>query len=346
MNLKESSNRFILNAISSTFLCTVLLGIVPSTALASLLQSYQYTGYGNWSLDAVGARAYSSILNAQVPAGSTIEKAYLYAASTGFTGHIIPDGGVSLEGTPLTWDTSAFNNISSYNQRTDVTDIVSNKVGSNGGTFDFAVTEQFESRIDGVALAVVYSNTNEAYRSIGFFDGVQSTVGDTLNILPAVPLDLTLPGFEFLLSVGITYSAQGRSQYSRIDVDGRRLTTSAGGEDDGVASNGALITLGGIGDSTDNPADPNAFPNGERSDDELYNLATGNRISSLPYVDQGDDEINIFILNEARDDNIFFAGYNYVSVKAEPIPEPATLALISLGLAGLVHRRRKQVKAA
>ena len=57
-----------------------------------------------------------------------------------------------------------------------------------------------------------------------------------------------------------------------VQVNGRRLTTSAGGQDDGASANGALITVGGIGDSTANPSDPDALPTSARDDDERYDL--------------------------------------------------------------------------
>ena len=51
------------------------------------------------------------------------------------------------------------------------------------------------------------------------------------------------------MSLGISFSYQGCCQYSMIDANGQRVTTSAGGQDDGEAANGALITVGGLDDS-------------------------------------------------------------------------------------------------
>jgi hypothetical protein len=76
------------------------------------------------------------------------------------------------------------------------------------------------------------------------------------------------------------------------------MTSSAGGEDDGNNSNGALFTVGGLDDSNANP-DPNAPPANPRTDDELYNL--------LPFVNTGDTKIAIFTKNPSSDDNIFFS---------------------------------------
>ena len=77
------------------------------------------------------------------------------------------------------------------------------------------------------------------------------------------------------------------NQSSLIDVDSARLTSCAGNFDDGAANNGALITVGGVGDSTNNPANPNQEPADARTprvqDDELYNL--------VPFMDTVDTQL-------------------------------------------------------
>jgi hypothetical protein len=133
------------------------------------------------------------------------------------------------------------------------------------------------------------------------------------------------------MSVGISFGLQGppaTGQFSQIDVNGKRLTTSAGGNDDSTCkydspqdfgntnkcSNGALITVGGVGDSTANPPNPLATdstcaaPGPPRCDDELYNLK--------PFVHNGDTSINVHTLNPSNDDNIFFTGFQLNSAAA------------------------------
>ncbi|MEK6974116.1 MAG: Ig-like domain-containing protein, partial [Nanoarchaeota archaeon] len=61
------------------------------------------------------------------------------------------------------------------------------------------------------------------------------------------------------------------------------------------------LTTGGIGDSNSNPADPNALPLDYNSDDELYDL--------IPFVNNGDTNIDVYTLNPSNDDNIYFAGF-------------------------------------
>ncbi len=133
--------------------------------------------------------------------------------------------------------------------------------------------------------------------------------GDTFNVLLASPLDKTDPNLALEMSLGISYSSQPAGQYSQVDVNGQRLTTSAGGQDDGQSENGALLTVGGLDDSPANPADPLATDtNGPRYDDELYDL--------LPFVNTGDTTITVATANPSNDDNIFFAAFNLKSTVA------------------------------
>jgi cysteine-rich repeat protein len=81
-------------------------------------------------------------------------------------------------------------------------------------------------------------------------------------------------------------------------VNGQRLTSFPGRYDDGVASNGALITIGDYNDSNANPVDPN--PYGNAPDDELYSLT--------PFLTAGDTSIVVNTRKPSNDDNIFFAG--------------------------------------
>ena len=83
---------------------------------------------------------------------------------------------------------------------------------------------------------------------------------------------------------------------------GRRRQQSAGAGcagsfDDGVQgeTSSSLITVGGVGDSTDNPTPPDNPP----SDDELYNLE--------PFLVQGDTQLTVTSSNPSQDDNLFLA---------------------------------------
>jgi hypothetical protein len=151
------------------------------------------------------------------------------------------------------------------------------------------------------------------------------------------------------MSLGIGFSYQVSSpQYSTVDVNGRRLTTSAGGSDDGVATNGGLITVGGIGDSPANPANP-YFVGGStgdttRYDDELYDLGQGNSVNPSPFVANGDLSTTIVTSNTSRDDNIFFLGLNVTAqAQVNQVPDAtgtSVLLLLALSALGFATKRR------
>lgn len=318
---------------------------VISVASADLTLSHQFVGHGNWSIDGVGSNnTPTGVIDAVVPAGSTIERAFLYSATIGpFSGPPLQPT-VRFEGVdydPAAWTYLGTTNGGSAGQiqayRVDVTSQVSGIIGSGGGTFPFDVErEEPTAFIDGEMLAVIYSNPAESMRTIAFLDGVSDTDGDSFTFTAADPLpDPTTAGFEALMSAGISFSVgEGSGQVSHIDMNGRRLSSSAGGFNDGGGFDGGLFTVGGLGDSTANPGDP--FSEGE-PDDELYNLAAGNTADPTPFIATGDTALTFDTVNPSDNDNIFFVGFNITAEGS--IPEPTTLGL--LGAVGAIALRRR-----
>jgi hypothetical protein len=296
-----------------------------------LTPSFQFFGHGNWSLDAVGSNNTPiGPIHAVVPPGSTVVKAFLY--STMFSQANLPPT-VNFDGTTYSgsqWTPLGFANSYLQAWRTDVTSQVSAKIGSgsNSPTVFMVDSENPNFAIDGEALAIVYSNPAEKLRTIALLDGAAQTTGDTAIFNFASPLsNPNAPGFEAIMSLGIGFGYQapgGLSQHSNVDINGMRLTSSAGGQDDGLLpngqkpttasefatiGNGGLITIGGYGDSPADPANPFYGANGTdplglgaRADDELYDLR--------PFLKAGDTGIVINTLNPSNDDNIFFTGLN------------------------------------
>ena len=224
---------------------------------------------------------------------------------------MIPDGDVKIDGTSVIWNLQKdyLNSINSYNYLADVTDIVKAKIdAAPAGRVDFIIDET--GAIDGEILAVIFDDPAKTTdNTVVLFFGAQDVNGDSFNIGLADPVDLSDPNFGLDFSLGISFGWQGFDQYSIVDVNGKRLTTSAGSYDDGQEVDGALLTVGGLDDSTANPADPNALPNGDsRYDDELYSL--------LPFVANGDTLITVDTSNPSNDDNIFFAALNARSATA------------------------------
>lgn len=263
------------------------------------------TGLVSLSVDGVGTNLDQGTVQVLKPAGATVRGAYLAAASAGLTGRRINDGDVKIDGVAVAWSISTPSSISSWNHWANVTSLVSAKINAApAGLIDFTVTESASLGIDGEILAVIFDDPNETVtNTVALLFGAQDIAGDTFAIGLSEPLDRTNPNLALDLSLGISFgfqTANNLTQRSIVDVNGQRLTSIAGGQDDGVSLTGGLLTVGGIGDSNSNP-DPSMLtsPLGFRADDELYDL--------LPLVEQGDTSIRVFTQNPSNDDNIFFA---------------------------------------
>ncbi|XUP03555.1 PEP-CTERM sorting domain-containing protein [Microcystis aeruginosa FBCC-A68] len=254
-----------------------------------------------------------------------------------------PVSEVTFNGTELLLDdaiTLSPNNNPATTVVWDVTNIIASSF--TGGIQDFSIVEAEDN--DGAVLVVAYSNFSTEGLTSVILDGELSTLGDTVefNFAPYTTGD-------FLVSLASSYSMQPSGQFTQIDVTtnstkNRRLTTSAGGQDDGEDGNGALITVGGIGDNPAN-VDPNAQPDVTNPDDEYYNLALGNSANSAPFISQGDKYLSLTTQNQSNDDNVFgmfiTSGFK---ITATPVPEPSmTLGIFGIGAIGaLISRRGKK----
>jgi hypothetical protein len=321
---------------------------IPLVSQAGLVNSYQFNGNGNWSIDAAGSNNTPvADLSAFVPLGATVEKAFLY--SSNIFGNLATPS-VNFDGTTVSgadWTSlGTTNSLTAY--RADVTSQVASKVGGGSASlFTFSIlSENPNFSIDGEVLAIVYSLPTEAERTIAFLDGFSVQDGDTTTINLSTALtasQLADPAFSAQLSLGIGYSAGG-GQFSQVDVNGSRLSTSAGGADDGSVANGASITAGGLGDDPANPLTPNVSGT---PDDELYTL--------VPFLTAGDTQIVINTLNPSHDDNIFFAALNITARGGVNQPPPdttptvpdggSTAILLGVGLFSMVLFRAKSKRA-
>lgn len=266
------------------------------------------------SVDASGAINAASTVQVEKPASNaTVAKAFLMASSYGRLG--LGTGAVSLDGTDISWMASdvaaAFGFPTYFNMAlADVTGVVKNKINAaSPGLINFRVTENFNENanqgIDGVILAVVFNTPSDTKkRSIVLLFGGLPASGQAFDVTLAKPIDPAKGPSRADMGVGISFSYQlgGADQSTRIEVNGQRLTSSAGGQDDGdltSETNGAIITVGGVGDSNKNPKKPNAAPTKPSSDDELYSL--------LPYLTKTTKSIKVTASNTTDDNNLFFA---------------------------------------
>jgi uncharacterized repeat protein (TIGR01451 family) len=272
------------------------------------------TGRVSLSIDGLGTSQGSGIIQVEKPAGATVRKAFLAAAAVfGFTD--LPNGNVRIDGVGVNWDLVTSTSISSVNTFADVTSIVKPKIdAAAAGRVDFAITEINSSRIDGETLAVIFDDPNQTTtNTVILLFGAQDVRGDSFAIGLAEPINKSDPNLVLNMSLGISFGFQSTNsggQHSTVDVNGQRLSSSAGGQDDGDSSGSGLLTVGGLDDSNANPVDPlaNSGPAGFRTDDELYDLR--------PFVADGEMMISVATRNPSNDDNIFFAGFFLGSTNA------------------------------
>jgi hypothetical protein len=281
---------------------------------ASLTPVVTETGKITVSADALGGNPPSGTLDIEKPTGATVRSAYFMVASTGGTNYVPLASDVTVNGANPTFTSTVASSISSFTAFGDVTSIVKGTIdAAPAGTVAVSYAETGStSLLDGSVLVVIFDDPAQATtNTVVLSFGAQTTTGDQFLVSFANPLDLTDPNLRLEMSLGISFGFQPTTQVSLIDVNGTRLTSCAGGQDDGVGTNGGLITVGGTGDSPANPADPFETNCQVRSDDELYDLKA--------FAKQGDTQMVVNTFNPTNDDNIFLAIFN-LTVRAAVNP--------------------------
>lgn len=290
------------------------------------------------SIDGFGSLSNNGVIQANIPTGSTIQRAYLYATSIWDKSPVYD---VIFHGTTLSVSSATIlgpEQNPATTARWDVTSIIASSF--TGGLQDFSILENGDN--DGEVLVVAYSNpSTQGFTSV-ILDGELSTTGDTVEFNFA---SIPYTGGAFLVSLASSYSRQPSGQFTQIDVttnstNNRRLTTSAGGADDRttgeLSENGNLITVGGIGDNPAN-VDPTADPMHTNPDDEYYNLALGNSANPAPFISLGDTFLRLTTQNTTDDDNVFGM---FITISPTPVPEPSmTLGIFGIGAIGALISR-------
>jgi PKD repeat protein len=290
--------------------------VASASMVGGLSVLYTQTGKLTLSVDGLGTNDASGIIQVQKPAGATVRAAFMAAASTGFSLRTLAAGDVKIDGVGFPWNVTVPSTISSQNHWADVTELVKSKLdGAPPGRVNFTITEVSTFGIDGEILAVVFDDPAQTTdNTIVLLFGAQNVAGDQFVVSLAQPIDLSDPSLLLDMGLGISFGFQPGVQFSVVDVNGVRLSTSAGGQDDvsGNANNGTLLTVGGLDDATTNPP-PFASATSLRTDDELYDLK--------PFVATGDASITVSTRNPSNDDNIFFASF-FLTVEASIIVNP------------------------
>lgn len=278
---------------------------LPSTTTwtnAGLQEMVRFSGPLSVSIDGAGFSQTGSI-QVEKPANSTVIAAYLTSALT-TSSTSVP--GVTLEGQSVvfTHKASQSSGSSFVNHFADVTSIVKPIIdNAAAGISSLALTESAgDSGInDGEELVVIFDDPAKPASSVILMFGASRTSGDSFAFnFPAISdLNAQIP----TLSVGIGFSYQSsgnRSQQSDIKLSTTTVPTlqaislTAGGQEDGAGTNGALVTVGGIGDSTSLPG-----LTSNDDDDELYGLSS--------YLSVGDTNLTINTRNASGNDNLFQA---------------------------------------
>jgi hypothetical protein len=218
-----------------------------------------------------------------------------------------------------------------HNFFADVTSLVKPTIDNAGqGIINLNVDEgpRF-NRIDGTSLLVVFEEASQPGSSVVVMFGTSKPEGDSFGVnFPALT---NLAQQQATLSLGIAYGCQVystdpnnncrmRNESSVIELSTssqplQNLSLTAGGFDDGKLAFGALITVGGVGDSRDVPNLAATLPptNQEEfdasNDDELYGLDT--------FLRPGDTSLTISSRNATLDDNIFQAVLFFEGVAVE-----------------------------
>src|SRR5947209_3957263 len=96
-------------------------------AYGSIESIVNETGHVTLSVDGLGENTGSGTIRVQKPVGATVRKAFMAAASTGFSGYKIPDGQITIDGQPVAWGLSTPSSIFSWNHWADVTPLVKSK---------------------------------------------------------------------------------------------------------------------------------------------------------------------------------------------------------------------------
>ena len=275
---------------------------------AGLQEMVRMSGPISVSIDGAGFLSQTGTIDVDKPAGATVIAAYLVSSVWGNLDAppVVKLGGSIVSFTHLAKDDAGY---TFRNHFANVTTIVKPIIdaaptGITQLTLDEGITDSptagtpGTSRVDGESLIVIFDDPAKPVSTVMIMFGFSNSTGDsfTFNFDPLINLSMQKP----VLSLGISFSNQSadRAQHSEItvttssNVSTQTVSVTAGDCDDGLAClTGSLITVGGIGDSLDLPANSSA------DDDELYGLTS--------FLATGDTSLTVNTRNPTDNDNLF-----------------------------------------
>lgn len=337
------TTRFIAGAgaLGLALLAPVAAHALPSTdRQTDLALQEMFAVYGNlnYSIDGLGINGdRDGEIQVEKAAGDDMVAAFLMAATVGLP---VTPPDLTLNGETVAFTHSADETASEFgftNYFADVSSLIADDVAAAApGIMDFTVNEgTFGGIIEGTALVVIFENDDATMASFILNFGTANPLGDTFTLSYDA---LTVPQTDnLIMSLGSAYS-YGSDQGSTVSVNGNELADKSGhfddcdefvsGDEDGnnwTCNDGALITVGGIGDSTANPTLGGDWAT--TSDDELYSLSS--------FVTAGDTSVSVLTQNASVDDNIFFAGFYLEDIIVEGAVDVDTLRSAELAETGM-----------
>ena len=287
---------------------TYTLPATTSWTNAGLQELVRLTGRLKTSIDGIGSTTGSGTVQVEKPNSSAkVVAAFVTLAGTAGSNNLATPTDVTLGGQAVSFShvATVTQNSSFRNFFADVTTLVKPTVdGAGAGILDIAVNEGAgQSNYDGLSLIVVFDDPTTIWSSVVVAFGASKSAGDSFSLaFPALNAN-EIAGHRLSVGIGFGFQPSTPLQASTIHIttssqaNPYTISAFAGSFDDGAAANGALITVGGVGDSNANPLSGASFSH--PADDELYNL------SGLLNV--GDTDLTITTRNATGDDNLFQA---------------------------------------
>ena len=297
--MKKISSSLIVLGMALTLLASPSHALPSTTSWtdAGLQEMVRFSGRLTVSVDGIGTNNASGDIQVEKPAGAKVVAAYLSFAGVR-TPSMPTDLQLASQVVAFTHEANSTGGISFVNGMADVTSIVKPIIdAAAAGITNLAVEEgALNSSIEGTQLVVIFDDPSVDFGSVIIAFGTSDPAGDSfkLNFPTLTTQELT----GHWMSLSSAYSI-GSGQVSTVDISvddaaSVRLSNFAGHHDDGEASNGALFTIGGVGDSYSNP-DLSAVWS-STIDDELYSLD--------PFLASGSSSLTITTQNASNDDNI------------------------------------------